>query len=41
MRKVHGFVTALAQLVLRRRRAIVILWIALTVLGAYSASAVS
>jgi putative drug exporter of the RND superfamily len=41
MHKVHGFVTGLAQLVLRRRRAIVILWIALTVLGAYSANAVS
>jgi RND superfamily putative drug exporter len=33
--------TALARLVLRRRRAIVFLWIALTLLGAYSANAVS
>jgi RND superfamily putative drug exporter len=33
--------TALAHLVLRRRRAIVFLWIALTLLGAYSANAVS
>src|SRR2546423_10427637 len=33
--------TALAHFVLRRRRAIVLLWIALTVLGAYSANAVS
>jgi putative drug exporter of the RND superfamily len=34
-------VAALAHLVLRRRRAIVLLWIALTLVGAYSASAVS
>src|SRR6266550_8183711 len=33
--------TGLAHLVLRRRRAIVFAWIALTLLGAYSASAVS
>src|SRR3954466_3651742 len=33
--------TALARLVLRRRRAIVFVWIALTLLGAYSANAVS
>ncbi len=33
--------TGLARLVLRRRRAIVFAWIALTLLGAYSASAVS
>jgi putative drug exporter of the RND superfamily len=33
--------TSLARLVLRRRRAIVFLWIALTLLGAYSANAVS
>src|SRR5437016_9608427 len=33
--------TALARLVLRRRRAIVFLWLALTVIGAYSANAVS
>jgi RND superfamily putative drug exporter len=33
--------TTLAHLVLRRRRAIVFLWIALTLLGAYSANAVS
>ena len=32
---------ALAHLVLRRRRAIVLLWIGLTLVGAYSASAVS
>jgi RND superfamily putative drug exporter len=34
-------VAALAHLVLRRRRAIVLLWIGLTLVGAYSASAVS
>ena len=34
-------VTAIAHLVLRRRRAIVFVWIALTLVGAYSASAVS
>jgi RND superfamily putative drug exporter len=34
-------VTVLARLVLRRRRAIVFVWIALTLLGAYAASAVS
>jgi RND superfamily putative drug exporter len=34
-------VTALARLVLRRRRAIVFVWIALTLLGAYAANAVS
>jgi RND superfamily putative drug exporter len=34
-------VAALARLVLRRRRAIVLLWVALTLVGAYSASAVS
>src|ERR671934_2742009 len=33
--------TRLAHLVLRRRRAIVLAWIALTLLGAYSANAVS
>src|SRR5437762_7863742 len=33
--------TRLARLVLRRRRAIVFAWLALTLLGAYSASAVS
>src|SRR3954452_20120793 len=33
--------TSLAQLVLRRRRAIVLVWIGLTLLGAYSANAVS
>ena len=33
--------TALARLVLRRRRAIVFLWLALTLIGAYSANAVS
>src|SRR2546423_11630861 len=33
--------TALARLVLRRHRAIVFLWLALTVIGAYSANAVS
>src|ERR671936_382502 len=33
--------TRLAHLVLRRRRAIVLVWIALTLLGAYSANAVS
>src|SRR5919202_6750930 len=33
--------TGLAHFVLRRRRAIVVAWIALTILGAYSASAVS
>jgi RND superfamily putative drug exporter len=33
--------SALAHLVLRRRRAIVFVWIALTLVGAYSASAVS
>jgi RND superfamily putative drug exporter len=33
--------TALARLVLRRRRAIVFLWLALTLVGAYSANAVS
>ena len=33
--------TALAGLVLRRRRAIVFLWLALTLIGAYSANAVS
>jgi putative drug exporter of the RND superfamily len=33
--------TALARLVLRRRRAIVFAWLALTLLGAYSANAVS
>src|ERR687887_2104567 len=33
--------TRLAHLVLRRRRAIVLAWIALTLLGAYSAKAVS
>ena len=33
--------TALARFVLRRRRAIVFVWIALTLLGAYSANAVS
>src|SRR5438270_2922933 len=33
--------TALARLVLRRRRAIIFLWLALTLLGAYSANAVS
>jgi uncharacterized membrane protein YdfJ with MMPL/SSD domain len=34
-------VTALAHLVLRRRRAILLAWVALTLFGAYSASAVS
>jgi RND superfamily putative drug exporter len=34
-------VTALARFVVRRRRSIVFLWIALTLLGAYSANAVS
>jgi RND superfamily putative drug exporter len=33
--------TSLARLVLRRRRAIVLVWIGLTLLGAYSANAVS
>src|SRR5437763_16404597 len=33
--------TRLARLVLRRRRAIVFAWLALTLLGAYSANAVS
>ncbi len=32
---------ALARLVLRRRRAVVLLWLALTLIGAYSANAVS
>jgi RND superfamily putative drug exporter len=35
------FMTALAQLVLRRRKVIVVVWILLTLLGAYSANAVS
>jgi len=34
-------VAALARLVLRRRRAVVLLWLALTLIGAYSANAVS
>src|ERR687885_2441220 len=33
--------TGLAHFVLRRRRAIAIAWVALTILGAYSANAVS
>ena len=33
--------TALARLVLRHKRAIVFLWLALTLIGAYSANAVS
>src|SRR6476620_2522485 len=35
------FMTALAQLVLRRRKLLVVVWILLTLLGAYSANAVS